>query len=254
MIKILFIENNRPVVRGFRKLLGKGAATCRVAVTVDQANELIESHLYDCVILSADLFDDGGAAALKTLRSNGRKEVVMATAKYPKKYTSEVSSVSFDDYLYRPYDAHELYVRMKIQLKKKIFGEEEHPTQFGELIIDPENRLVYMADVLMPLTRKETLLLFFLLVNRNRVVSTKAIYDQLLIKDTQDEPNYGSIYEYIKNLKKKLASFGFPDSITNIKGVGYRFEWINKSAEEAKPMNSAAVELHSPDQNRQYMR
>lgn len=230
MIKILFIEDNKSLIRAFKGVVREAGTTCRTANTYDQAEKLLLSNVYDCVILSADLSEEGGLYLLKMLRNTGRKEIIMLTAKHQTRNIAEQKGFSFDDYLYKPYEPHELYTRIKLQIRKKLFGDSDHPTQFGTLIIDPESRLTYIAQQRIPLTRKETLILFFLLINRNRVVSTKAIYEQLSTKDAQYENNFGTVYEYIKNLKKKLSAFEYPDCISNIKGVGYRFEWNDNSA------------------------
>lgn len=217
------------LIRSFKWLVRQDRTTCRVATTYDRAKQLLVNDTYDAVILSADLSEDNGLSVVKMLKNEGRKEIIVITAESQTTSTAAEKGFTFDDYLNKPYEAQELYSRIKVILRKKIFGIHDHPVQFGNLVIDPENWLVFIAQQPIPLTRKEILILFFLLKNRNRVVSTKAIFEELFNRDAKYQHGFGAVYEYIKNLKKKLSSFAYPDYIINIKGVGYRFDWDDKN-------------------------
>lgn len=187
---------------------------------------MISSQVYDCIILSLDIAPDEGLAFLKKLSDGGAEEVIIVTsAKIPQEVIFNNKDYLFDAYLQKPYELADLRSCTKTHLKRKLFGAENQLMKFGELEIDPESRMVYIASQFVPLTRKETLLLLFLLRNPNRVVSTKAIYDRLLFKDPDAQSNYSVVYEYIKNLKRKLSSFDYSFDITNVKSVGYRFHW-----------------------------
>lgn len=214
------------MVRAFKSSVGSDRSTCRIAADYIQADRLISSQVYDCIILSLDISREEGLSFLKRLNEGGGEEVIIITAEESQEEAAlNHTEYSFDGYLQKPYQLADLHSCMKTHLKRKLFGPENQLMQFGDLEIDPESRVVYIGRQFVPLTRKETLLLLFLLRNPNRVVSTKAIYERLLFKESDSPSNYSAVYEYMKNLKRKLSSFNYSFDITNVKSVGYRFEW-----------------------------
>ena len=79
-------------------------------------------------------------------------------------------------------------------------------------------------SVVIDLTKSELDLLFFLVANKNRVVSKNAIGEHLSGDDADRLDNYDFVYSHIKNLKKKLAEAGSEDFIKTVYRLGYKFE------------------------------
>ena len=90
----------------------------------------------------------------------------------------------------------------------------------GILLIDDYQK-VFINDVEVSLTRKEMLILHYLLLNRRNVLTYEQIYEAAYGEDL-DTGSAGSIYSIIKRLRKKLWDAASFECIETVKDVGYR--------------------------------
>ena len=77
---------------------------------------------------------------------------------------------------------------------------------------------------MLVLTKSEYNLLFYLITNKNHVLSKTSIAEHLAgdYVDVMDSLDF--VYLHMKNLRKKMLKAGCEDYIKTIYGVGYKFE------------------------------
>jgi DNA-binding response OmpR family regulator len=72
------------------------------------------------------------------------------------------------------------------------------------------------------LTKNEYDLLLYLVTNKNRVISKKAIAEHLFGEQADNLSSLDFVYSHIKNLKKKLKEKCADEMIETVYGVGYK--------------------------------
>lgn len=117
-----------------------------------------------------------------------------------------------DDYLKKPFELGELDLRIQKLLKSKKVIEFDQGIYF-----DCEQKLLYQADTLLPLTNKENELLSILIENRGKYLTLEDISYRLW---GYEEPSFASLRVYIKNLRIYLGR----ERIKTKRGLGYCYE------------------------------
>ena len=124
-----------------------------------------------------------------------------------------------DDYLKKPVDLDELFLRIKALLKR-------NKKQFDSIILsknltfNPTNKRVYENEVDLNLPIKVLELFELFIENRGEIVTKEMIISRLWA--TNEEYSEGSIRVYINQIKKLFEN---KEVILNIKGVGYKIEF-----------------------------
>jgi len=94
----------------------------------------------------------------------------------------------------------------------------------ADINIYPEYRQVFIGDTEILLRKKEFDILYYLAVNKNKVLT----FEQIILKVWGEEyyiGNHHAVWNQISNLKKKIADVSDKcDYIECVKGVGYKLK------------------------------
>ncbi|MFN3598400.1 MAG: response regulator transcription factor [Aquificaceae bacterium] len=177
--------------------------------------DLLEVSIYDVILLDLMMPHINGEALLKEFRKRGYKTpVLILTAKNRLEDKEECFSLGADDYLTKPFEPKELLLRIKA-LHRRVVRDER--LNFKEVEVDLSASRVWVKGNEVKLTKKEWLLLKYLVENRHRYVPT----EELLNYVWGDEPVGDDVVRaHIKNLRRLLPK-GF---IISKKGWGYKVE------------------------------
>ena len=189
----------------------------------------------DLVILDIMLPGEDGFATLAKLKKSQDTTnipVIMLTARGTEYDRIRGLDSGADDYITKPFSVLELLARVRALLRRAGRGNTE-PTQeastqetdriqVGELLLDPQKRIVKVSGKSIALTFKEFELLYHLLRHKD-VVLTR---DQLLTSIwgyEYDGTSNRTVDMHIKTLRQKLGACG--DMVKTIRGVGYKITW-----------------------------
>ncbi len=177
--------------------------------------DLLEVSIYDVIVLDLMMPHVSGEELLKKLREGGNNTpVLILTAKGRLEDKEKCFSLGADDYLTKPFEPKELLLRLKA-LHRRAFREEK--IKLGNVEVDLYAGRIWVDGREIRLSRKEWLILKYLVENRGRFVST----EELLNYVWGDEPVGDEVVRtHIKNLRRFLPE-GF---IISQKGRGYRVE------------------------------
>lgn len=217
--KILILEDNELLLETLEDFLVINACDVCMAKNVEQAYEQCFHNNFDIYLLDVKLPTSSGFEFLKTLRDSGNTTpAIFITSLADKQSLADGFMSGADDYIKKPFDLDELWLRIKAVISRgKILKEEVIIiNDIYSLHVSRKNVTCEGVDIIINL--KDFELLQLLLLSRGKVV-TKEMIEQTLWS-TQENANAGSIRVYVNNLKKIFGK----NSISNIRGIGYRFE------------------------------
>lgn len=190
---------------------------------------MISSEI-DLYILDIMMPVINGYQACIEIRKKSNAPILFLTAKSQESDKTLGFSSGGDDYLSKPFSYNELTTRVKALLRRyyiyqgKVNNDEstENKITYNNIVIDPNNEIVFLNNEQIELTYIEYQILYLLLSNRKHIYSTQALYENIW-----NEPYYYSanntIMVHIRNLRKKIETDPQnPKVIKTIWGKGYR--------------------------------
>lgn len=221
-MKVLVIEDETSLLKSIMDYCRKEEFLCEGVSTYPDAFSRLEDFDYDCIILDINLPGGSGLDLLQHLRARKRPAgVIIVSARDSLDDKLKGLATGADDYLTKPFHLPELNARIKALLRRK-YSEGVNVLEIGHIAIDLLSRTVSLQQQPLGLTKNEYDLLLFLINNRNRVVSRRAIGEHLFGEEADNLPSFDFVYSHIKNLKRKLKEKGVDDMIQTVYGLGYK--------------------------------
>lgn len=184
----------------------------------DEAEELLYSETFDLLLLDVNVPGTDGFELLNDLRQRDiLTPAIFITSLDMVDDVERGFNVGCDDYLKKPFELKELDLR--INNIKRLFKIEDNEVLkiSDKLTIDKKNLIINNENKSTHISLKELNVLEYLLKNRGTPVSVEEL--SMNVWSYENAPVAPTIRTYIKNLRKVLGE----DFITNIRGVGYRF-------------------------------
>lgn len=201
-----FLSAHLPVYSCILDIAHEGAGALRLART----NE------YDIVVLDYHLPDMNGEEVIEALREQGTKvPILLLTVVTDAWSKARLLDAGADDYLEKPFLLEELIARLRALLRRAPQAAEE-VLKAGNLTLDTYTQLVHRAGTIVPLTRKEFVLLEYLLRNKGKLVSKTTLVEYAW--DSSANPLSAAIDTHMTNLRRKL---GLPELIETIHSRGF---------------------------------
>ena len=195
----------------------------RTAATGSQALQIAQEFKPHALILDVMLPDQNGFEVCRQIRSEGQKVgVLFLTAKDSVEDKIAGLTIGGDDYVTKPFSLEELVARLRALLRRtgatQVAADDEK-IRFADLELDEATHEVRRAGNLVDLSPTEFLLLRYLMINADRVVSKSQILDHVWQYDFRGD--MGIVETYVSYLRKKIDIYE-PALIHTVRGVGYR--------------------------------
>jgi len=195
----------------------------RTAATGSEALTIAEEFKPHALILDVMLPDQNGFEVCRQLRQDGHSVgVLFLTAKDTVEDKIAGLTIGGDDYVTKPFSLEELVARLRALLRRigatSVEGDDEK-VRFADLELDEATHEVRRAGNLIDLSPTEFLLLRYLMINADRVVSKSQILDHVWQYDFRGDA--GIVETYISYLRKLIDNYD-PALIHTVRGVGYR--------------------------------
>lgn len=218
-MKILIVEDEKILNDTINKSLKKSGYEVESVFDGFDAMEMIEVESYDLIVLDLNLPNMDGMEILKNLRKKDNEtKVLILSARSQIKDKVEGLDRGANDYLQKPFHLDELKARVR-SLTRRNFIQNNTEISFDHIKFDSKNRSVYVNGEELKLTRKETGILEYLLLNQNRPISQEELIEH--VWDSSVDLLSNSIRVHISSLRKKLKDKLNYDPIENRIGVGY---------------------------------
>jgi DNA-binding response OmpR family regulator len=217
-MKILIVEDEKIVADNIKVGLEQHRFTVDVAYNGQEGLELARNYDYDIIILDLMLPDIPGEELCVRIRKEKIDSfILMLTAKKQVENIVEGLNCGADDYLTKPFEFTELLARLRALLRRKSKDKENILTAF-EIKVDIDSEKVFAGEKEVKLTKKEFMVLEYLLRHKGQVISRNQILEHAWDRNVDIFTNI--VDTHIKNIRKKLGKQG--RYIETIYGSGYR--------------------------------
>jgi DNA-binding response OmpR family regulator len=221
-MKILIVEDGKELRETLVNSLEKDHYLVETAEDFKSAFEKIMLYDYDCILLDIMLPGGSGLELLQDLKKKGKSEnVIIISAKNSLDDKLVGLELGADDYLTKPFHIAELNARIKAVLRRKQ-QDGKDTLEVGNLVLDLNERMLYIAGETVRLNRKEFDILNYFLLNKNRLIIKSALAEYVWGDHIDQADNFDFIYYQIKNLRKKLQDAQASIQIESVYGVGYK--------------------------------
>ena len=170
--KVLVVDDEKLIVKGIKYSLEQDGMEVFCAYDGKEALELIKANNYDIVLLDVMLPEMDGYMVCQQVREFSDVPIIMLTAKSEDMDKILGLDYGADDYMTKPFNILEVKARIKaIKRRNRHIVSAESGTRIisGNMVMDRNNRRVYIKGREISLTTKEYDVLELLVTNPNKV-------------------------------------------------------------------------------------
>lgn len=221
-MKILIIEDEAGLREVIQQSLEKEKYIVETAHDFISGLDKLGSYDYDCVLIDIMLPNGSGLDLLAEIKKQRKQEaVIIISAKDAVDDKVKGLDLGADDYLSKPFHLAELHARIKSAIRRKSHNGDTLIT-FKNLTLSPEQRTVSVENNELVLNRKEFDLLYYFVINPNRLINKTALAEYVWGDHTDQADNLDFVYSQIKNLRKKLKDADADVDLQAVYGIGYK--------------------------------
>ena len=219
-MRLLIVEDEKQICDTVAKSLYAAGYEVDTCYDGEEAFECILAENYDLIVLDLNLPGMDGMEILKELRQrNEETKVLILSARGQIADKVEGLDAGANDYMEKPFHLQELEARIRSLTRRK-FVQKNVCLESGEIRFDTVKREAYAKGQLVSLTRKESGILEYLLLNQGRPVSQEELIEH--VWDAAVDSFSGSIRVHMSSLRRKLKAVLEYDPILNKVGEGYK--------------------------------
>ncbi len=216
MNKILVVEDDQAIREGIKDFLIDKNYMVDAADNGADALLKVKQNPPDLVILDLGLPNITGESVCREIkREHPNIGVIILTAKTQSKDVVEGFHLGADDYISKPFELEELYVRIQARLK----GDTDQKLTVDDLTLDPESVSVIRGDKSIKLSPHEFKLLQYLMVNKGKVLSREMILNRVWQYSYDVDSRVVDVY--MGYLRKKIDSQSNKKLLSSVRGFGY---------------------------------
>lgn len=220
MQKILIVEDEKKIREELKIFLTKNGFKAVVLEKFENTIEDILKENADLVLLDINLPYTDGEFVCKEIRKTSDVPIIMVTSRDNE--IDELMSLNYgaDQYVTKPYNIQILLAKINGLLKRNQKQEKGvQKIDCNGFYLNIAERVIEKEDNKLELTKNEYNILYYLSINKGKVVSRDEIMDYLWESEEFIDDNTLSVN--IKRLRNKLEEIGFIDKIETRRGQGY---------------------------------
>lgn len=225
--RILLVEDEAHLLEAIKLNLELEGYKVSTATDGRKALKVFKEERFNLVILDVMLPEIDGFQVAETIRlENTEVPIMFLTAKNTSEDRVAGLKKGADDYLVKPFNLEELILRVGILVKRSLKGDDLKELQsyrIGDKVIYFNSFELKKDDgTVLPLTKKETMLLKLLIERKNEAVSREQILETVWNYDVY--PSTRTIDNFILTFRKYFEpDQKNPTYFHSIRGVGYKF-------------------------------
>jgi len=219
MFKILVVDDEKELnktVCSFLNHSGYEAVGCLSAV---EAYDALTDNIFDLIISDIMMPGvDGFEFAANVRELNENIPILFMTAKDDIASKQRGFRIGVDDYMVKPIDLDELYLRIGALLRRaKIAASRK--LEIGQFVMDADEHTAYLGEEEISLTNREFSILYKLLSYPKKTFTRTQLMDEFWDANTDAAPR--AVDVYMTKLRTKLAECEDFEIVT-VHGLGYK--------------------------------
>jgi DNA-binding response OmpR family regulator len=221
-MRLLVVEDEPKIARFLKDSLEAEYFAVDVAEDGEKGSYLARVNDYDLVVLDNMLPKKAGLQVCTEIREAGKTmPVLVVSVKTDTPGKIELLNAGADDYLAKPFALEELLARIRALLRRPQAIEQE-VLKVEDVTLDTKRCTVTRGKKPVNLTRKEFMLLEYLMKNEGTVLSRGMILEH--VWDMNIDIFSNTIESHILSLRKKLGDTGKDRLVRTVPGRGYKIE------------------------------
>ena len=220
MQRILIVEDDKKLRKELETFLTKHGFIAKGLEKFDNTIQDILNENADLILLDINLPYTDGEFVCKEVRKTSDVPIIMVTSRDNE--IDELISLNYgaDQYVTKPYNIQILLAKINGLLKRnKKSDKEMQEIESDGFKLNIAERVIKKDDRKIELTKNEYTILYYLCINRGRIVSRDEIMDYLWESEEFIDDNTLSVN--VKRLRGKLEELGLVDRIETRRGQGY---------------------------------
>jgi two-component system KDP operon response regulator KdpE len=221
MTFVLAVDDDPAILRTLSINLRARGYDVETAGDGRSALQIVEERMPDVVILDLGLPDIDGVSVLRRLRTFTDVPVVVLSARHESDDKVEALDLGADDYVTKPFDAEELFARVRAALRRKAPGRAPVVVVSGAVRLDVTERRATRDGEDVRLTPTEWHIVEALARREGRLVRQAELLHEVWGPGYDRETNYLRVY--LAQLRRKLETDpSHPELFLTDPGIGYR--------------------------------
>lgn len=221
-MNVLIVEDEKSLANEIALFLKRENFLCDMAHTGRDASEKIAVNLYDFVLLDLGLPDYNGLDLISEAKSlSNDVSFIIITARGAVEDRIKGLDLGADDYIPKPFALAELHARIMAVARRK-FRITSPDVVLGEFVMNTAARKLIHGNAEVEITKKEFDLLYYLVINNNKVLARHQLYEHIWGNTLDDQYDSNFIDVHIKNIRRKLNAHAPTPWLETVRGVGYR--------------------------------
>jgi DNA-binding response OmpR family regulator len=224
---VLIVEDEKEIADFTAVFFQNKGWQAETAKNVKEAKVKQKNIDFDAIILDLNLGGERGEKIIQEIRTKDKNTPVVVTTAFGDLMKKiELFNLGADDYLVKPFEIEELFLRVEILTKKsqKAIKKPRFVPLGQEFILSNSEKKVCSKDkrIVIQLTKMESELLSLIASEKNRVHTNESILEKIW----KSKPGYQSnvINATLARLKRKMMKSKLDHCIKTVKGVGIVFE------------------------------
>jgi DNA-binding response OmpR family regulator len=225
VLEMLIADDNRQIVAVLKAYAVKEGFTVTTAFDGTGALEKTRAGNFAIILLDVMMPGLDGFTVCREIRRQSSVPVIMITARGEDFERIMGLDIGADDYIVKPFSPAEVMARVRAVLRR-VAQEDDTQAQiftFGNLLINLDEYRTEIDGTRIPLTKKETEILWTLAINKDKVFTRDNLLNSLWGYDYAGDTR--TVDSHIKRLRAKLEQVSHENwEIKTVWGVGYKFE------------------------------
>ena len=223
-MRILLAEDDKELSNAVTRVLKVSNYDVDQAYDGQEALDYIDYMKYDVIIMDIMMPKMYGITCVKRIREKKcHTPIIMLTAMAETDDKVNGLDAGADDYLTKPFVVKELLARIRALLRRDSTIVDNY--SIGNVVLDSQTFEIKNGNKSQRLTAKEYKLMELLIRNKNQIISTERIMDDIWDLDSDAEINV--VWVFISSLRKKLEQIEADHMIKAVRGLGYRLEALS---------------------------
>lgn len=219
-MRILVVEDEEKIATFLKEALEAEYFAVDVAPDGERGSYFARTNDYDLIVLDNLLPKKEGSEVCREIRAAGKTvPILIVSVRVGTSDKVDLLDAGADDYLTKPFALEELMARARALLRRPQELEGD-VLEIEDIVLNTKTGSVRKGDEELHLTRKEFMLLQYLMRNPGIVLSRGMILEHVWDMDVDIFSN--TIESHIMSLRRKLGDRGESRMIQTISGRGYR--------------------------------